>query len=491
MLKSINIMSLLQGKSSLDQEKFDAFLSHYKINIRDAEINDINTFVSLLINIGCNIENLGNFYVGYKIPQIGKEFDLLRFGKNYILNIEIKSECTEEKAKKQLLLNNYYLKFTGKDVFAFTFISKDQKIYELIDGKEIESTQPEHLLELIKKQEIEESKIPDALFDPSDYLVSPFNSTNKFLAGEYFLTHEQQEVRNKILESLKPPKTPRFISINGGAGTGKTLLTYDIAKNFIENKLKPLIVHCGMLNKGHEKLKCNGWNIFAIKDYEKFDIENYDLIVVDEAQRIYKKQLEYIISRVNATKCNCIFSLDKIQTLSKQEEKNKIAETIQKIEKIADYTLSEKIRTNKEIAAFIKKLFDNKRNHQTSVSKNIELNYFNNPEDAKKYLDGLNPKKWEVLRFTPSQYNNEHHQKYYDTDSQTSHQVIGQEFDGVAIAIDKYFTYDKDGKLVYQVGAYYAPTKMLFQNITRTRKRLNIIIIDNEELLSRCMDILK
>lgn len=98
---------------------------------------------------------------------------------------------------------------------------------------------------------------------------------------------------------------------------------------------------------------------------------------------------------------------------------------------------------------------------------------------------------WEVLRFTPSQYNKEHHKQYFDSFSKTSHEVIGQEFDGVAIAMDKYFTYDAAGDLTYSGGAYYAPVKMLFQNITRARRRLNLVIIANEEILERCLAILK
>ena len=42
------------------------------------------------------------FYVGYHIPQIGKEFDLLRIGKEYLVNIEIKSAADPLKVKNQL-----------------------------------------------------------------------------------------------------------------------------------------------------------------------------------------------------------------------------------------------------------------------------------------------------------------------------------------------------------------------------------------------------
>ncbi|MNT98610.1 hypothetical protein D3C72_2412330 [compost metagenome] len=69
--------------------------------------------------------------------------------------------------------------------------------------------------------------------------------------------------------------------------------------------------------------------------------------------------------------------------------------------------------------------------------------------------------------------------------------MIGQEFDNVAITIDRFFSYDAKGELSYKGGTYYHASKMLFQNITRARKRLNIVIIDNEEVLNRCVEVLQ
>lgn len=254
---------------------------------------------------------------------------------------------------------------------------------------------------------------------------------------------------------------------------------------------KPLIIHCGQLNEGHTELIENGWVIIPIKNYRNHDFANYDLVIIDEAQRIYPGQLDAIIEKSRQAKCCCIFSHDKLQTLSNQEERNDVSEKIGSINQITQYKLSEKIRTNKEIAAFIKMLFNNKRPLSISSNGNIEINYFNTAEDAKSYLDSLDKSKWEILRFTPSQYNNEHHEKYSEASNRTSHEVIGQEFDGVAVTIDKYFSYDGNGDLIYTGSAYYAPRKMLFQNITRTRKKLNLVIIGNEELLNRCITILQ
>ena len=111
-------------------------------------------------------------------------------------------------------------------------------------------------------------------------------------------------------------------------------------------------------------------------------------------------------------------------------------------------------------------------------------------EGAKQYLDELDKDKWEVLRPTHSTIKYEYHQQYSDFEAKNAHQVIGQEFDAVAIAIDKYFKYDESGDLIYVGNTYYASVSMLLQNITRARKRLNIVLINNEVILTRCLEIL-
>lgn len=131
-----------------------------------------------------------------------------------------------------------------------------------------------------------------------------------------------------------------------------------------------------------------------------------------------------------------------------------------------------------------------KRHIQFTYSGDIEFEYFMNVDDAKEYLSSLRTGEWEVIRFTPSQYNNEHHEKYSDYNCQTSHGIIGQEFDDVVIVLDKLFYYNDSDNLDYCGRVYYNPVKMLFQNITRTRKKLKLIIIDNEEILGRCIQIL-
>ncbi|MGX2985894.1 DNA/RNA helicase domain-containing protein, partial [Ursidibacter sp. B-7004-1] len=283
-------------------------------------------------------------------------------------------------------------------------------------------------------------------------------------------------------------KEPIFISLTGSAGTGKTLLTYDIAYEISKNGKKPLIIHCGKLNKGHETLKSKGWKIVEIKSVNKNIniIDDCDILFIDEAQRLYSHQFNKI-KEVNGI---VIFSFDQKQTLSKKETTLNMGSKIINISSNNNFSLSEKIRTNKEISDFIKILFDKKRNNiQIPYSGNIEILFFKKAESVLSYITSIDKSVWKVIQFTPSQYNKEYHEKYFLYENETSHSVIGQEFDNVVIIIDELFSYSPNGELIYNGKIYYDAVKMLFQNITRVRQKLKLIIIDNSEVFDRCLSV--
>jgi len=490
-MKTINLLSLVQAKNRLDSENYKKFLNLYGIEIKDDEIDDLKNFILALNDKIDKFEILDQYYVGYSIPQIGKEFDLLRFGENYNINIELKNQANKGKILQQLKKNRYYLSFLEVTTHHFTFVANENKLYQLIDN-ELKEIEIKKLFKLLVKQEVISIENVDKLFNPSNYLVSPFNSTKKFMENEYFLTTHQESIKNEILKQVSSNKDTNFIALTGSAGTGKTLLTYDIAKEFLEQGKKVLIIHCGYLNDGQNKLNDKyDWSIIPIKKYSNQDFSDYDLIIIDEAQRIHPDQFDKIIQKIKDVSGNCIFSYDKVQTLATWEEKRDVPSKIESIQNVKKHKLTEKIRTNADIANFIKMLFNAKRNDISIKNKdNIELNYFIKSNETKAYLHYIESLGWKVIRYTPSQYDNNYHEKF-QINTDTSHKMIGQEFDNVAVVIDDAFEYNDEGKLQYTKRSYYHPIKMLFQNLTRARKKLNIVIVNNEEVLNRCLSVLR
>jgi hypothetical protein len=489
-LKNLNILSLAQAYRFLERNVYDDFLSYYGVGIKDEEVEDLICLIDFLRDAGCDDGIFNQFYVGYEIPQIGKEFDLLRFGMDCVVNIELKKVSSREKVERQLKRNRYYLGFIGRRVLNFSFVSSTKEFFCLSDEGALVAADPSDLIGVLKNFDEWIGDVND-LFNPSDYLVSPFNSTDKFLADEYFLTLQQEEIKGNLLRAIEKSPVVGHFSVTGSAGTGKTLLIYDLAKDIKSKGGSVLIIHCGNLNEGQCNLVDNyGWTIVPVKRYRLYDFSDYDAIVIDEAQRLTLGQFNEVVKRVGAVNGKCIFSYDKLQTLSFDEERNNIDSHVGEIDRIVSYKLTEKIRTNKEVASFIKALFNKRNSASLSGGGCVELSYFKSIEDARKYLDMLRGQGWSVLRFTPSQYYKEHHQEYSDVLNAVSHGVIGQEFDNVVVVIDKLFLYDDNGELVYGGRVYYNPVKMLFQNVTRTRKRLSVVIIDNGEMLSRCFSIL-
>ena len=184
-MKNVNILSIIEAYRKLSNTLFQKLMNSYGIisGIKDYELNGIESFVNELLKIKNSITIVNNYYLGYSIPQIGKEFDLLRFGDNYIINIEIKTESSIDKIFKQQQKNKYYLEFLNKEIYIYTYILNENKLYKLIrkdSNNEIKEATFNELCNKLLLQEVVTFNNIDDLFNPSDYLVSPFNSPEKY-----------------------------------------------------------------------------------------------------------------------------------------------------------------------------------------------------------------------------------------------------------------------------------------------------------------------
>lgn len=490
-LKKINLKSLLHAEA-LSSSCYESFLSHHGIKIKKHESGDLEQLVVTMMDDDASMEIFNGFYFGFEIKQISKEFDLLRIGTESVVNIELKHTSDLTRIRKQLIENKYYLKFLGVEIRSFTFVSTTKELYTLNESNEIEEVGMIELLDVLGTQNLREINSLEELFTPTQYLVSPFNSTKKFLAGDYFLTAQQQTFKRNVL-TLFSSSEAEFVSLSGVAGTGKTLLLYDIAKHYISEGEEILLIHCGKLNNGHSKLSSAGWDITAIKYLSSKNLSRYSLIFVDETQRIYPEQLDKIINISREHGIKCIFSHDYQQCLHTKEVENDISNKILRDVAPLELRLTETIRTNKEIINFVKCLFDKDEPIHDINFKNVHLNFFNDTRSAVDFVESMERVGWSVLNLTPSTRTVLPYDSYHIDEALNSHEAIGQEFDDVIVIIDSHFYYN--GNVLstqgYRNNPYYHPTKMLFQNLTRARVRLNIVVIDNQIITERILNILK
>ena len=447
---------------------------------------------------GCNPSTFDGYFVGYSIGQIGKEFDLLRFGDESIINIELKSELKvankEMKILKQMQINYYYLKILGKRIKIFTYIEndgfyeyeKELDVINRVDAQAVAACMKAHIVNY--------SIDPDREFVPSNYLISPFNSTDKFLQGEYFLTTAQQKIKGEIYGELAD--TPfMYFSISANAGTGKTLLMYDIAKEMIQNGQEAAIIHCGILNDGHIRLRDTyGWNIQPVKVIQAMRVDSIfdgcSVVFIDEAQRIKISQLQMVIEKSIEKGIPLIFSYDTKQYL-RGNEGHDIEEYVRsnypKIS-VSSKRLTNKIRTNKEMASFITNLFSIGKSQDNLNYECITIEYMDDPTVLNEYAKFLEKSGWTLLTFTTSSYDPDPYNLLASIGGKNAHNVIGQEFSKVAFIMDGNFRYSESGKLQAR-GSYYSAQGMLYQIVTRVIDELKVVVLDNPELYMKLLEI--
>lgn len=491
-MKTKNLTSVYQGDYAIESLNDSNEIQ----TLKPHEIRNLNSFCDIMRKNGCTISTLDGFYVGYTIKQITKEFDLLRFGKDFVLNIEIKSELKiankSDKILKQMQRNYYYLKILDLSVLIFEYVENDGFYQFISETNSLERVEPEILADIICSQNVDYTVNPDLLFVPSNYLISPFNSTEKFVNNDYFLTTQQERIKSEIYDELSN-NNMIFFTLSANAGTGKTLLMYDIAKEQLKNNQNITIIHCGKLNAGHIKLKTQyNWHIIPIKEIPKESggcslllnyIKECSLIFVDEAHRIRHDQLSILTNLAVTYSVPIIFSYDVKQYLKEGETLDLKEYLVQKHPEIphCNKKLTNKIRTNKEIASFITNLIDIGKSKDHLDYSNVSISYFNNEEDVKEYIKFLNESEWTLITFTTSLKEPDPYEKLTSFAEKNAHDVIGQEFSKVAFVMDDNFKYSDTGKLL-ATRSYYSAQGMLYQIVTRVVDELKIIVLNNPEL---------
>lgn len=492
-MKTINLKSLIEiykENGYIVPNQYINFIGNdYRLEIKENELNPLMQLIENLQKYDKTItlSEYNNFYLGYKIPQIGKEFDLLRFDNKTILNIEYKREISDiDKIKNQLLRNKYYLEFLNKELILIGYIQNTDKLYQLQNNEIIEISK-EKFINILRNSDEHNVINLNNIFKASNYLISPFNKTKQFMEQQYFLTEQQEDIRNNIFKGIN--NGDRKFLIQGDAGTGKTLLVYHIAKEMMENNMNVALIHCGQLNNGQEELINNyNWNICPIKFYWTILSKKYDVLILDEVQRIQSEQFQKIKEYVNQNDIVLITSGDRKQILKSGE--GTIIDQLEQQE-IKKFSLTKKIRTNKELADFIYCMLDLNKVEQKKILNrdNINIVYFNTYYEANEYISSK--ENYSFIAYTPTLYPQNGLVGFEITCDNINtvgnpHKVIGQEFENVGVIIDKHFYYDINNKLKAKSmdNNVYSARHMLYQAVTRVIQTLEIIVVENIDIFN-------
>ena len=533
-MKAINLYTLTRVCDSLisSYENINSKRDLQK-KFKEHEIVSLSALVEQLIAKGLGVSDFDGFFFSYTIEHISKEFDLIRLSgdKSSILNIELKStDVAQSKIEKQLRQNLYYLRHIAKDIRSYTYVSSSNTLYKLdvsqIDPQDDDAyhytsysaykneeyglSDPDekksYLREASLNDLIEDMKLSqkafngdiDPFFKAPDYLISPLSTPERFISGQYFLTNQQNtflidimKASEKVTPDIYTPR-PVLISITGSAGTGKTLLLYTVARELAKTK-RVVIIHCGLLSDNHIYLKENieNLNIIPICDIHSLSFMKVNVILVDEAQRLYPGQLKYIRKYIKEYKAPGIFSYDDKQILTTSEL---MSDTSSELFEISDIrcNLSGRIRSNPDIADFIDILFSRSNASGTHNFDCVHLEYANNKDESENILNYYKDKGFVYIYMQEDK--NIKADMILPNNSKISQisatMVLGQEFNSVVMIMgDEFFFEDGELKAKPHPSHDYIYTKLLSQGLSRAREDLTIIVLNNLKVFKTLLEI--
>lgn len=481
----INLETYVQ--SFKESQILDAYKRINRINdIKERECNDLEVLANELIKLSSlNKKKLFGFQLDISVRTgFQEQFDVLRFSNEAILNIELKSKMVPLKEiQDQLDRHNYVLGCLpgNKKVILYTFISSEKKVYVFKDEELRESTL-EELFNSIPDDYYEENPLLN--LKSEDFIISPYSDIDRYLKARYFLNDKQKNIVKKVLS--KP--SGEHVMIKGGAGTGKSLVLFDLANRLTEKGKSVLLVFCSTLeshNKINSKVNFSFTDILNI-DFTKLNLQNYDYILLDESQRLWEAKYELLLE----TKSTLIFAVDKAQTLQPLEEQTNIEDKLDNliIDDKNKYKLSEKVRTDISLSTFIHKLFNKSKSGPQPINfPKVNAIYFDRKSEAEEFVKNLiaieEYVSIEVPQYKTRSTGNIKNQKIFPF-STDGFNVIGREFDNVLIPIDDRVQYVSN-ELKFNHGENYYPylaSNGLFQAITRVKNNLLFLVIGNVEI---------
>ena len=429
------------------------------------------------------LTSMDGFYISYIIRHIGKEFDLLKISAdgNDILNIELKSEdIGEERIKKQLEQNRYYLAHIAHTIYSFTYVMETGALYSLNERGYLKLCHVKELAAVLKKEAFQNYLTDgiDRFFRASDYLISPVASPEKYLQGKYFLTNQQFDFRKKILDHLQENEHP-VVSVSGITGTGKTLLLFDLAM-ILSRKQRVLIIHSGPLRKGHKIIDERLKNVEIYSGEFKLPdcyINDFSYLLIDEAELLSDEILEELLEKSAAYRIPVIMTLDPRHLLTEYYPDTESHEEMTKRiygASTLSLTFTGHIRVNRPVYSFLRTLLSIKDRAGIQDYSCIDVLYAGNTKELEFIISYYENQGYELLNAGKGR--------------RKEKQLIAQEYNKVLMILDGHYYYDKTGILQVR-DRFENSLSLLYEGLSRTRENLCLIVLGDRQLFSQILSI--
>ncbi len=498
-MNSINIYSLTRISDPERLARLERQLSKRGrfLKIKEWETEGLGAFVDKLCEVSPEASSYEFFY-SFTMPKLGKEFDLIRVSDDTVVNIELKSgNVSDETIRNQLIQNKYYLSTLGLNTHFYTYVSNLNRLVRLSNTEKLVETDWDELAVVLKSQKnCYEGHIED-LFKEELYLISPLSDPDRFLRSEYFLTSQQKDIKKQILritEEKKRSGMPPVLGFTGLPGTGKTLLLYDLAMQ-LSRFDRVCVLHFGSHEKELEQLdeRLKRIDFYYCEAGEKILVEGtYTAILVDEGHRIDEFAMNEI--RALSAKWNApiIVSYDREDSIAGEERLGVGAELIENLEGFTRFCLTNKIRLNGELSAFINCLMSFKGKLHRKDFPSVSLAYANNLTEAGKLLDNYKADGYMYIK-DPELSQPETLAATGAFSEIEAHNATCKAFDKVVMFMDETFFYDGGGNLRNKAtpeGRDHRIRK-LFHGLSRAKSRIALVVCNNPAVFDVVLFILQ
>lgn len=488
-MKPASLLALSQGFKTVPAgllPAFEAQLSEREEpldTIKEHEARSVVRLVEQLQGCGAGTPRcLEGFVFSFRIPQISSEFDLLKVCEGAVVNIELKIEDVGlERIEHQLTRNRYYLAPLERTTYTFTYVVEGNRLYEMGPDAVLHSVAFERLVHVLGSLGRPYDGRVEDLFKVSNYLVSPLNDTARFLEGSYFLTNHQAQIKASFQAVCREAagRQPVVFLVYGSAGTGKSLLLYDLAKS-LDGVGVACVIHCGLLSEGHELLNAQQkrFRIISAKGMEHVSLEPYGVLLVDEAQRLWPSQLERLVRTAVERNMALYLSLGRRQVVSEGNVERNAERIVRGLcSQVSVWELSRKIRTNKALANFIRALFAFSGHPRSVATHDVKISSADGPAGAAALVEAYRSEGYQYISYTDPASGEPVLDDIDPLDCPCASEVIGQEFDRVVMVVGPRFSAPDSG--LYR--------QLLFQGLTRARNQIALVVLDNPALLSRLL----
>jgi len=199
---------------------------------------------------------------------------------------------------------------------------------------------------------------------------------------------------------------------------------------------------------------------------------------------MWPRQLEHVVTEASAHALPLYLSMDRRQILKPRKESFDPQAVVQDLHGNTQvFELSRKIRTNRELADFIRALFGLRGAPKVASTRHVKVCSAADVEGARRLVNAYRAEGYQFIELAdPGDADDAAlaAREVLVSGSPTPSQVIGQEFDRIVMAVGPSLVAEERGSL---------GSARLYQGLTRARDDIALVTYGNEGFLRRVLEV--